>query len=258
MKKYVKIIEKVIIITFILILLFGMGCLPAFGQSISQKKAIEELMLRKQAERNRTERATENNNGICGPAGLGLSNIKIHSNRLKNRDTTYFKQDTSRIIEIHIDSFIRKGYDVSRFSNDTKVRLLGAWLIDYKVSEPENCNCYNPLPDTRDIHIKLATRQFETNNDLFMVAEPTRYTISPTLNRNTLFSFVRKKVIIEGYLFFDSEHITESVNTAPPKTKDKTWRATAWEVHPVVSIKLDQTKTTKTTKTTDNETKTRN
>ncbi len=45
-------------------------------------------------------------------------------------------------------------------------------------------------------------------------------------------------VRFEGWLFFDSEHKANAVNTNPGNAKD--WRATCWEIHPVTAIEIIQ------------------
>lgn len=39
-----------------------------------------------------------------------------------------------------------------------------------------------------------------------------------------------------GWLFFDGAHDDESENTAPGRAEN--WRATAWEIHPVTSLRV--------------------
>jgi hypothetical protein len=41
---------------------------------------------------------------------------------------------------------------------------------------------------------------------------------------------------VRGWLLFDAEHESQSVNTAPGRPRD--WRATAWEIHPVTSLEV--------------------
>ena len=44
----------------------------------------------------------------------------------------------------------------------------------------------------------------------------------------------RRRVRIRDWMLFDFEHVDESENTAP-KRRDN-WRATAWEIHPVIDM----------------------
>ena len=43
---------------------------------------------------------------------------------------------------------------------------------------------------------------------------------------------------VTGWMLFDAEHQNESENTAPGR--ERNWRATAWEVHPITSIEVVQ------------------
>lgn len=45
-----------------------------------------------------------------------------------------------------------------------------------------------------------------------------------------------KTVRVTGWLFFDQNHADEAENTTPGR--EKNWRATAWEVHPVTDIQI--------------------
>ena len=43
---------------------------------------------------------------------------------------------------------------------------------------------------------------------------------------------------VRGWMLFDVEHQKASENTAPGR--ERNWRATAWEIHPVTSIEVVQ------------------
>ena len=43
-------------------------------------------------------------------------------------------------------------------------------------------------------------------------------------------------VKFEGWLFFDEEHANAAENTNPGR--ERNWRATAWEIHPVTNIEI--------------------
>ena len=43
-------------------------------------------------------------------------------------------------------------------------------------------------------------------------------------------------VSFEGWLLFDEEHWNQAENTNPGR--ERNWRATAWEIHPVTSLKV--------------------
>ena len=47
---------------------------------------------------------------------------------------------------------------------------------------------------------------------------------------------VWRKVAVDGWLLFDGEHITGSCSTSPGNPQS--WRATAWEVHPIPAIRV--------------------
>jgi hypothetical protein len=63
---------------------------------------------------------------------------------------------------------------------------------------------------------------------------PRTTTITRALRDRLLGRWIR----IRGWMLFDVEHQSQSENTAPGR--ERNWRATAWEIHPVTSIEVVQ------------------
>lgn len=120
----------------------------------------------------------------------------------------------------------------------------------------ESCNCGAKGAKTADVHINLvidpSTDEDDPNGKGVIVAEVTertrRLAALGLLNSNigndwkatTLKDKIRGRwVRFTGWLYYDDEHHTESWRVDPTDTVGrKNWRATAWEIHPIMGIEL--------------------
>ena len=104
-------------------------------------------------------------------------------------------------------------------------------------------NCGKSDAKYKDAHIELVVQPTNTAKRKRVIVEITpRWRSflatqgedwSTTVLANRL---ENKWVRFTGWLFFDGEHDDESENTTPGRPEN--WRATAWEIHPVTSLKL--------------------
>ena len=150
---------------------------------------------------------------------------------LKNRNFTG-KVDSS--ISLH-KILTRKGDDTKDYNSSQYAHLEG-YVILVKYGGSETCNCKSKVKTDLDIHIELALQPNATNKQA-MVLEINRYTRKdhPEFTLENIKKLVGKKVKAEGFMFLDSEHLQNSMTTNP--TGKNNWRASAWELHNLMSIK---------------------
>lgn len=161
-------------------------------------------------------------------------------NLLKNRYT----EPTHIHPSVTLDSLLRSGKDTKRFHDTIAVRLTG-YVVSVTRGDGESCNCNSHRTNDRDTRFRLAHTPDEKDPSRSIVAE-----VTPRIRRvkkqegidwsqSKLRKFKGKKVIIEGWLFFDGNHQNMAKNTASPTAKpEKITRATCWEVHPITRIKV--------------------
>jgi hypothetical protein len=171
----------------------------------------------------------------CPSAGIALTSKAAKLHRLKNR--TAFPRESDFDPRVTLDALLQPGDDSNRWSTDRAARIQGE-VIDVEYARPEAANCFNPCG--RDIHILISTRKGAAKNEHVvlevtpnlrnLVAERGMDWTEKTLQAQLVGHWVE----FEGWLFFDVGHADQSENTAPGKATN--WRATAWEVHPVMKI----------------------
>ena len=149
---------------------------------------------------------------------------------LKNRNFTD-SADNSVTLE-KILSFT--GNDEENYSSSQFVRLKG-YVVLVKYGGPETCNCHSKDKNDLDIHIELALNPNDKAAKA-MVVEINRYTRkdNPEFTLANIKKLIGKEVTVEGFMFFDEEHLQNAVTTNPNGTN--LWRYTCWEVHPVMKI----------------------
>lgn len=168
----------------------------------------------------------------CGMKGGSNKKNSQHSDSLKNRN---FTGKVNR--KITLDSILKHGNDMIRFRPSDYVSIEG-YVVLVKLGSSESCNCNSKNPQDKDIHVQIVkdlnnviSRGIGTNT---MIVEINRYT-RDSIDYKFVKSLWHKKVKIQGWMFADVEHKQNSYNTATKMTN--IWRATLWEVHPVMSIK---------------------
>lgn len=175
------------------------------------------------------------------------SNLKFeHLDSLKNRSHVGNQIDTT----VTLAKILAKGEDSKRFKSSQYVCLTG-YVILVKEGGLETCNCHgfkdieHKEPMTKDeqkqvedIHIELAMKLSDGATQAVIV-EINRFTklIHPEYTvANLKKLLLNQKVTLEGWMFFDEEHTQNAVNTN--QTGTNLWRATCWEVHPVLIINI--------------------
>jgi hypothetical protein len=173
----------------------------------------------------------------CPNAGIAFTSTARNLHRLKNR--TAFPQVSDFDPEITLDALLQPGDDRNRWSTDHAARIQGE-VIDVAYARPEATNCFSPC--RRDAHILIANRKGAAKNEQVVLE------LTPNLrewatargidwSEQTLQAqLVGHWCEFEGWLYFDVGHAEESENTAPHNPTN--WRVTAWEIHPVMKIKV--------------------
>lgn len=152
-----------------------------------------------------------------------------HLDSLKNR-VNVGKSD----LKVTLEMILKTGDDTKRFTDKQYVKLTG-YVILVKDGGAETCNCHSKNKVDLDVHIEIAINP-DGDAKHAMIVEINRYTKlkNKSYTVSELKKLIGKKVNVEGWLFFDEEHKQNAVNTSPNGTT--LWRATCWEVHPVINI----------------------
>ncbi len=165
-------------------------------------------------------------------------------NKLKNR----FNIPDNSFIDstITLNAILQPGVDTARFTSDNAVYIEG-YVFSVKSGGQETCNCKTKLERYKDIHIEITADDVHTSANERVIVELTprmKRIIFNQLGINSITSnklknaILGKRVRIQGWLFFDEEHMQNSYNIDPEDTSNDNWRATCWEVHPITSIEI--------------------
>jgi len=182
----------------------------------------------------------------CPACGSAVRQSFRDLNVLKNRDDAATSPKEVTVVDIR-----KAANNTGHFDPSQQVWVTGFVASLDKGGFEETCNCARD--DLRDIHINIVATPSERNNKTrFVVVEITpRWQGKLDLNDkhyDAMLAKVKSEIVgkwvkFEGWMLYDSAHITESKSTAKSTTpvckddgKDKkpcVWRATPWEVHPV-------------------------
>lgn len=184
--------------------------------------------------------AQEKFNG-CGMAGNARSKEVRALNRLKNRYNRPMPEDYTRY-GITLQAMVEAGDDRRRFTNSEAADVEG-YVMDVRMGGVESCNCNATDPRYRDTHIVLVLNPKEKDLRRSVIAEVTPRWREQMRKRGLDWStdglkkeLKGKRVRIRGWMLYDWHYADESENGNPGGKKN--WRATAWEIHPVISIEV--------------------
>ena len=176
----------------------------------------------------------------CPLDGDASSSAVRELNRLKNR---YTPPDPQQIDpSITFAALLEPGDDRGRWSARRAAEITG-YVWDVKVGGVETVNCRATDPAHRDTHIELVLAPMNGGENHRVIVEVTPRIRFLAEQRGEDWStgalrdhLQGRWVRVRGWLLFDTEHESQSVNTAPNRPRD--WRATAWEIHPVTSLEV--------------------
>ena len=147
----------------------------------------------------------------------------ISADTLKNRwiiPASYNKMQLSYLLNLKNNSF-----------NSTAPVEIEGYILEVKDGGLESTNCHSSV--YKDTHIYVVNNPNEKSKANAMVVEVTPRLREKMIDWTTkgLKSFVGKYVVIDGYLFCDSEHKQNSKADSPKG--GNIWRSTCYEIHPV-------------------------
>lgn len=158
-------------------------------------------------------------------------------NALKNRTAMPTAGDFDP--RVSLEAMLAPGNDRERWQQ-TRAGAIEGYVVRVLDAGAESANCFSPR--RVDAHVEIATRLDAPPRERLIVeiTPPLRDRMAQrghdwstaTLQRQ----FTGRRVRVEGWLLFDTEHDEEAENTRPRHHGN--WRATAWELHPVTSIAL--------------------
>jgi hypothetical protein len=178
----------------------------------------------------------------CPPQGdaktSGIQQLNILRARLEEPSDDDYDETAD------ISALIAPGDDSLRWQNDTAVEIT-AYVLDVHDGGATSANCHSSDPANHDTILDLTPGISVSDNSHRMIA-----VISPQWRRIMAKNgvdwstrairalYLQKYVNVRGWLLFNSEAAARSVNTTSLAGINVT-RATAWEIHPVTGIELN-------------------
>lgn len=179
----------------------------------------------------------------CPPEGTAKTEHLARLNRLKNRNTFPKSEDFDSTITLK--KLLEPGDDRERWDILKAAKITG-YVYDVKPGGIETCNCKAKEIDARDTHIEILLDPMNDNKMQRVIVEVTPRIRELMKNKGEDWSTgkLRDKLLsrwinFEGWLLFDEEHASQAENTNPGR--ERNWRATAWEIHPVTNFKIVST-----------------
>ena len=171
------------------------------------------------------------------PNGVSFSKRMRTLNKLKNRIA--IPQEIDYNDAATLSALLQPGDDRGRWSETSAARIDG-YVVSVRDGSIESANCYSLF--RRDTHISLALSQDASPRKCVEIE------VTPRIRRwaseqggDWSTDALAKQLLghwcrFEGWLLFDTGHDEESENINQGGANN--WRATAWELHPVTSIKV--------------------
>jgi hypothetical protein len=176
----------------------------------------------------------------CGMEGDARSPGVQALNRLKNRYTAPSQIDPA----ITLAEILATGRDTGRWKVKQGAEVIG-YVSDVKVGGIESTNCRAHAAEQRDTHIELVLDPMASSPTQRVIVEVTpRWRAIMAAQgvdwstRALRDSLLGRWIKVRGWMLFDVKHQNQSENTPPGR--ERNWRATAWEIHPITSIDVVQ------------------
>ena len=160
-------------------------------------------------------------------------------NKLKNRTALPKQSDFDLAFNW---TELAKFEEDSRKFEGNKAAILRGYVLRVRISGKETCNCNSENPEFRDTHIILTPSKEKTgvlNQIIVEVTPRMRFLMQKQgvdWSQAALKKLHGRTIEVQGWLMYDFKHGDQSAKVRQ-KTKGVT-RSTAWEIHPVTSIKL--------------------
>jgi len=181
--------------------------------------------------------------GMNGNAPQGTA--KAITNRSKNRYTFPTAKDIDKKITASVLLASTDGKNEDKRFDTTKAATITAYCSDVKVggSKGESCNCKMTDRDDIDTHIELTLEPMNGGTPETIIVEVTPRIRAIMKAKGIDWStkalrqqFMGRWVRVTGWLFYDYDHVSQALNTAP--NNPKCWRRSCWEIHPITSIEV--------------------
>lgn len=174
---------------------------------------------------------------ISPPEGVALTAGARAFNRLKNR--AEFPRANDFDGRVTLAELLRSGDDRERWSQ-SHAAIVEGYVIGVWEGGVEAANSFSLF--RRDTHIEVGARPDSPPSErvILEVTPPLKdWAKSQGMdwsNAALARELKGRRCRFEGWLLFDFNHADESENIRPGAPAN--WRATAWEIHPVTSIKV--------------------
>ena len=173
----------------------------------------------------------------CSGNGDAIDPIQQAFNQAVNR--TDLPQASDIDGNATLSELLKIGNDVSRWSSGRAAAIDG-YVLAVKKGGAESANCHGRAG--YDTILEVGALPGVPSAERFLAKVTPRLRALATANGQDWSlpglerAYLNKRVHMEGWLVFDQEHAPWSANTA--KAHDVSDRATAWELHPLISIAL--------------------
>jgi hypothetical protein len=171
------------------------------------------------------------------PYGISFTGRMHTLNKLKNRTTLPQQPDFDS--QVTLENLLQSGDDHERWSANSAARLEG-YVVAVRDGSIESANCYSLF--RRDTHISVALSPDALPRQCVEIeVTPRMRAWAKQQGEDWSTAALAKSLVghwcrFEGWMLFDSGHDEEAENTRPGR--EKNWRATAWEIHPITRIEV--------------------
>src|ERR1035437_7745482 len=174
----------------------------------------------------------------CGMEGDARSLGVRALNRLKNRYAAPQQIEPS----VTLAAILAPGRDTGRWKVKQGAEI-GGYGSDVKDGGGDSTHCHARAYEQRDTAIELVVHPMAGPPSQRVIVEitPRWREIMGAQGVDWSTRALRDRLLgrwvkVRGWMLFDMEHQNQSENTAPGR--ERNWRATAWEVHPITSIEV--------------------
>jgi hypothetical protein len=181
--------------------------------------------------------------GTCPPEGDATKAKVRDLNIQRARMTSPSDDDVDDTVTM--ESLEEPGDDRQRFDNGTAVSI-AAYVIVVRDGGPASSNCHSQDSANQNTVLELASDANvpDPGHRVFAVVTPRWRAVMAKqgqdwTTRGLRAKYLHQSIIVTGWLLFDFEAANQAANTTPLLGPGIT-RNTAWEIHPVTAIELDE------------------
>ena len=164
----------------------------------------------------------------CGMTGDARDPDTQALDKLKNRHEAPTEIDKSATLAAM--SAAKSGSNTFDSSKGAEVE---GYLVKVTLEKGESCNCHSTAKEDWDFHCYLAPTKNPSLNERLVVE------VTPRMRKWTLAqmrAMIGKRLKVTGWILDDAKHRDASEADTPGN--EKNWRASTWEIHPVMAIQV--------------------